>query len=81
MIIVDEENNKSLSNIIILLEANEVKQMIGYLEELLSSVTKNEHYHLNNDNYSKEIKVALYDKNGSFDHFSEECKKLILLET
>ena len=78
MKILDEETNKSLSNITILLQRNELNQLIGYLEELSLSVTKNEHYHLNNDDYTKEITIALYDQQGEIDHFSEKYRKLIL---
>lgn len=80
MIILDEESKKSLSDIIVLLKEEEAKQLIECLEGLLSNVSRDEHYHFNNDNYSKEIKLALYDANGNIDHFSEECKKLIILE-
>ena len=79
MKILDETTNKSLSNITILFERNEVIQLIGYLEQLLNS-TDDEHYHLNNDDYSKEITMALYDKNGCLEHFAERYKKLILLD-
>ena len=80
MIILDENTNNSLTDITILFSKNEANQLIGYLEELLSDTGKNVHYHLNNDNYSKEITIALYEKNGCLDGFAEKYKKLILLE-
>jgi len=80
MIIVDETTSKSLSNATILLTEKETTQMIGYLEELLSNKKQNEHYHLNNDNFSKEITIALYDKTKNVDIFSEKYKTLILTE-
>ena len=78
MKIFDEVANKSLSNITILLKRNEIIQLIGYLEELSSNATENQHYHLNDDTYFKEITIAVYDKNGKLDHFAEKYRKLIL---
>ena len=76
MIVLDEITNNSLSNITILLQKNEAIQMIGYLEDLLSNATQNEHCHLNNDNYSKEITIALYDKKR-LEGFEDKYKELI----
>jgi len=78
MKIIDEMTNKSLSNITILLEKSELTQLIGYLEDLSSEVAQNEHYHLNNDDYSKEITIAVYDDKGSLEHFAEKYKKIIV---
>ena len=78
MIIVDELTNKSLNNITVLLENSEATQLIGYLEELLLCVSQEEHYHLNNDSFSKEITVALYSKKGNLDNLADKYKKLIL---
>ena len=80
MIIFDETSNKSLDNITLLLTKNEATQMIGYLEDLLLNTEKNEHYHLNNDSYSKEITIAFYNKVGCLDNFSSKYKNLILSE-
>ena len=80
MIILDENTNISLINITILLTKNEATQMIGYLEELLSNTEQNVHYHLNNDNFSKEITIALYDKQNNSNNFAEKYKKLIFTE-
>jgi len=79
MVIVDENTNKSLDNVTILLSATEASQMIGYLEALLSNSTstQNVHYHLNNDDYSKEITLTLYDKKESLEHFAEKYRTLI----
>ena len=80
MIILDEDTNKSLNNITILLTKNETMQMIGYLEELLLNTEQNEHYHLNNDNFTKEITMSLYDKNGCIENFNDKYKKIILAD-
>jgi len=80
MIIYNEEMKKSLQDITILLKENEIIQLIAYLKELSFGNNKNAHYHLNNDIYSKEITVAMYEKNGKTEHFSDEYKKLIMLD-
>jgi hypothetical protein len=46
------------------------------LEELVAGEVQNEHYHLNNDDYSKEITVALYE-NDNLSGFSDRYKLLI----
>ena len=78
MIIWDENTNKSLTDITMLLSKSEAIQLISYLDELLKSTNLNTHYHLNNDNYSKEITLALYDKNECLSGFEEKYKRLIL---
>ena len=80
MKIFNEDTNQTLSNITILLKENEIIQLMGYLEELLSNATKDAHYHLNNDDFSKEITIALYDRDGKLDHFAEKYRKAILLD-
>ena len=80
MKIFDEIQNKSLNDVTILLNKGEAIQLIGYLEQLVANTKPNEHvhYHLNNEDFSKEITVALYDKSSSLENFSETYKKLIL---
>ena len=78
MIVFDEKNNVSTDNVTILLDVEEAHQLLGYLKLLMQSDTQHEHYHLNNYDYSKEITIALYDKNGSLEHFSDKYKSLIL---
>ena len=80
MVLFDGITKNELYDVILLLKESEVVQLIGYLNDLLLSDTKREHYHLSNDNYSKEITVALYDKDGELNHFAEEIKKAILSE-
>ena len=80
MIVFDETTDKNLVNTTILLTKNEAIQLMGYLEDLLSNTEQNEHYHLNNDNFSKEITIALYDKKGNLDSFATKYKTLILTD-
>ena len=78
MKIFDEITNLSLSNVTILLKESEAIQLVGYLEELLSNDSADAHYHLDNDDYSKEITIALYNPDGNIEHFAEKYKKAIL---
>jgi len=78
MKIFNEDTNKSLSNITILLTKNEILQLISNLENLSSDIINNNHFHLNSDDYSKEITISLYDQNGVLDYFEEKYRKLIL---
>ena len=77
MRMLDEMSNRSISSLTLLLEKAEAIQLIGYLEDLVSVESiKSGHYHLNNDDYSKEITVALYDV-SSLENFSDRYKLLI----
>ena len=76
MRILDQNTNKSIKNITVLLEKAEAIQLMGYLEELVVDEKQNAHYHLNNADYSKEITIALYD-NDNLSNFSDRYKLLI----
>ena len=80
MIIYDDVADKSLESIIILLTKREMMQLAGYLEDLSTSVDQEEHYHLCNDDFSKEITLALYDKSKGLKHFAEKYRELIIME-
>jgi len=82
MKIFDEIQNKSLSTITILLTKKEAAQLHSYLEQLIRETEPNEHvhFHLENEDFSKEITIALYDKNGNLESFSERYRKLILTD-
>ena len=75
MRLLDETTDKSINNLTLLLKKTEAIQLIGYLE-LLTKEDPNGHYHLNNEDYSKEITLALYD-DGNITEFSNRYKSLI----
>ena len=77
MRILDEDRDKALKNILLLLTKQEAVQLISDLEDLVNDDTKGNHSHINNEDYSKEITRALYEENNIDDFFSERCKKLI----
>jgi len=80
MIILDELTNKNLANVTILLTKSEATQMLGYLENLLSDLGQNAHFHLNSDCFTKEITLARYEKDECLDRFADKYKKQILLD-
>ena len=78
MRILNNDTNKILNDILIVLTKSELIELSGYLEELLNSTPGDvEHFHLNNHDYSKEITISLYDE-SNLSKFDERIKKLIL---
>ncbi|MBE7034163.1 MAG: hypothetical protein E7406_08070 [Ruminococcaceae bacterium] len=77
MRILDEDRNKALNNITLLLTKEEAMQILSDLDDLVNGDTKGDHYHINNNDFSKEITVALYDENKIDDFFSKRYEKLI----
>jgi hypothetical protein len=73
---LDETSNQSVKNLTLLLEKTEAIQLIGYLEDLVSGESPNEHFHLNDTSYTKEITLALYE-DERLDGFSDRYKLLI----
>jgi len=76
MKMLDLTTDKSIKTLTLLLQETEARQLLGYLEMLLTEAGQNEHHHLNNEDYSKEITVALYDENN-IESFSDRVKTLI----
>ena len=77
MIILNESTKEIISNVSIFLARSEAIQMAGYLEDLLRTAERH-HCHINNDDYSREITISLYDKSGNLDGFAENYRKIIL---
>ena len=76
MRILDEISDTSLEKIILYLTDSEALELRDSLNDILKKPTNN-HAHINNQNYSKEITVCIYDKNR-LDSFNERSKKLIM---
>ena len=79
MVLFDGTTKNELYEVTLLLEKSEAVQLLDYLNDLLLNNTTHEHYHLSNDDYSKEITIALYDKSGELNHFAEKIKKQLYL--
>jgi len=73
MRIYDDENEKALKTILIMLTPEEVKELIDSLECL---TTKNDHVHVNDESYRWEITVGLYTPQNTHT-FRPEVVRLI----
>ncbi len=76
MYILDEEANKKINLITIILNKKEMKQLLGYAKKLLDAPQSSEHYHLSSDDYQKEITICLFDS-GNLEQFNPRIQKLI----
>lgn len=61
MRILDEDSNNSLERIILHLSQSEASELRDGLEDILQN-PKDNHVHISNDNFQKEITVCIYDK-------------------
>lgn len=77
MFILDEDSDKSVNCITVLLNKNEVQQLLGYAKRLLENPSASEHYHLSNEDYQKEITLCMYDRE-EIDRLHPRMKKLVV---
>ena len=61
MYILDDDTDKKLDCITIMLTRREVKELLGYAKQLLELKPSSDHYHLSSDDYQKEITICMYD--------------------
>lgn len=73
MRIYDGKNKKTLKSILIMLTPAEINELIGALQSL---DMKNDHVHLDDENYEREITVGLYTPQN-IQNFSNEVIRLI----
>jgi hypothetical protein len=73
MRIYDDESKKSLGSILIMLTPGEVHELIGKLKSL--DLT-NDHVHVDDENYKREITIGLYTPQN-LQNFSDEVIRLI----
>ena len=76
MYIIDEDANKKIDSVIIILNKNEIQQLLGYAKQLLEEVPSSDHYHLSSDDYKKEITICMYNSE-SINQLHPEIQKLI----
>lgn len=79
MRILNEDSNKSIKNVLLLLTAQEACELRDDLERLLSQKIINDHSHINDLCFAHELTIALYESEN-VDGFNERSKKLILLD-
>ena len=73
MRIYDEKNKKPLKLILIMQTPSEVHELIGSLQSL---DIKNEHIHVDDENYKREITIGLYTPQN-LQNFNDEVIRLI----
>lgn len=76
MRILNEDNNKSMKNALLLLTVQEASELRDDLERLISQKIFNDHSHINDSDYEHELTIALYNPD-SIEEFNERTKKLI----
>ena len=77
MYILDDLKNEKLDCITLILNENEIRQLIGYANQLLENKSSSDHYHLSSEDYQKEITICMYDS-GNIKQFNERIQKLIM---
>jgi hypothetical protein len=80
MLIIDDEKEKSIDNIILMLKLEEAIQLTGAIDDLIENEKiggKTFHRHINNEEYTKEITISIYS-NKSINEFSPLIKDMIL---
>ena len=75
MRLLNDQSDKKLDNVTIFLTREEAKQLTSYLNHLLNK-SNDQHAHLSNDDFQKEITICLYDKKD-LSHLHPRARKLI----
>ena len=78
MILVNAETQELLTDVLILLTSSEAKELFDKLENL--DPEQGDHCHVNNEEFSKELTVAIYTPENA-KYFDEDVRKLIKQET
>ena len=76
MYILDDESNKKLNCITIMLTKGEIQQMLGFAKQLLENSPSSDHYHLSSEDYQKEITLSMYEP-ANISDFHPRIQKLI----
>ena len=62
MRILDEDNDRPIKNVLIMLTPSEAKELSDKIKRLTSE--KGDHLHVNDETYSREITLAIYTPNN-----------------
>jgi hypothetical protein len=76
MRILDQDNDRSVSRVTILLRPSEARELLTALEQLLKDAHSALHEHVPSGDHEKEITVALY-ADEDLDSFDERSRRLI----
>lgn len=78
MRILDQDTDKALENVMILLEKDEAEELYEELGRLLKSSKIDDHGHIEDSDCEREITVSIYEKE-KLDGFHDRIKKLIIM--
>lgn len=76
MHILEEDSDKSIDNVTLYLTYSEALEFRDSLNDLLKNPANN-HAHISNESFLKEITICIYDKNN-LKGFNERSLRLIL---
>ena len=76
MRILNQENDKSIDNILLCLTESEVQELIDSLQDIVKQ-PKGNHAHIPSSDYEKEITLCVYNEKDIDSSFSERVKNLI----
>jgi hypothetical protein len=78
MRIYDDDSDKAVANVTLLLTLNEAEELKSKLADLIRDYGKKEHHeHINDNDYKHEITVAVYNTDNISD-FNPRMQQLIL---
>lgn len=77
MRILNQDTDKSTQNILLCLTKSEALELRDELERLLSSNQRDNHGHINDTEYQREITVTIYDDSNLIG-FDDRTKRLIV---
>ena len=76
MRILNQDTDKSIENLLILLTPEEAVELKGILDQLILRNNNHDHEHLNDSDFQREITIAIY-KSDNYDFFDDRIKQLI----
>lgn len=76
MRILDDDTDKSIESVTLLLTIAEAKELLDSLEQMIANPTKHQHAHVPDGEFKREVTVALYEE-GKTDGFDARTKRLI----
>ncbi len=76
MRILDQESDRAIKNILLLLTPSEASELKDELERMLSKKNWGDHSHICDFNYEHEVTIAIY-REGKDDSFNSRINRLL----
>ncbi len=77
MRILDDDLDKKIDSVTILLTRDELQQLIGYAKQIIEN-NEIDHCHVSSSDYQKEVTICIYDAKNYIGIFSPRIEKLII---